>query len=992
MTDRFGGQKGGQMTNPASLADLAASEHFDLSLEVRELSCAVDADDDGLGDVRTLRVPPAWSDTAAITLSDLLDTPRPLKTRPKPGMTTYAGLAPQIPAGEARGLEDGIDKAAARLAGSLTWAAGRQKAFAAVEEANLFYAGLSARLIARLALPDAELWREGGADWAYGDDLSGPQDDVPRRHIRADAEDAPEALRLVAAEALRESILETGARVTETRLKAIGEAIRRCSGEGEVCFDPRQNAALARAMRHALKDGVPEVAVERALAMARQGADDDALAALAPERSIVPETVLHTPSDFASAVVADEAWSFGETGGTVRARQFRNAVARTVWSFGAPRLAFQESPQQAGPAVYLNLPAFIDDTAGLNAELLMDTARCWSKALIFSAHPDAANAGTISLTGMAPVLMALGLAYDSDEGRLAAAAIARLVTMAVRESCAECGAIAPSLGMEIAPKSLPAGLASIAGALQRHDSRFAARSALTRPGPLVCALDLPAELAGLIEGEAGGCSPVVNAVTADRDDLGGRRLRDCVRSGLSRLGLDATAIEQAEDHAAGHGTLRGAPAISFEDLMLRGIPLEALERLDDSIGEGASVRFALNRWTLGDRVCRDILGLTSDVIEAEGQSLCLALGYSDHDVELADSHAHGTASLDAVETIPADIRAVFAYPSAKAQLDLAHAVEQQISGHVALNIELSAEAAIDDVAALFDHASQLGLRDLAMTRTGSGLFDMLPSIDFDKGDYTAETVRERVVERTVEVERVVERPAARRKLPDRRKGYIQKATVGGHKVYLHTGEFDDGELGEIFIDMHKEGAAFRSLMNNFAIAISIGLQYGVPLEEFVDAFVFTRFEPAGPVEGNDQIQHATSILDYLFRELGVSYLGRDDLAEISPDKADPGGIGKGVEEEKLSQEDAARFISRGFSRGQVPNNILMFAGASKKAANANDTDLPIETEYTQIEDHSITRTVSEASAYTGDPCPECGHFTVVKSESGLHCDACNWNS
>ncbi|WP_300528699.1 hypothetical protein [Maricaulis sp.] len=979
------------MTNPASLADLAASEHFDLSLEARLLNCTADNDDDGLGDDRALRVPPAWSDTAALTLAALLDTPRPVKTRPKPGLKAYAGLAPQIPASDERALEDGIDKAAARLAGSLTWAAGRMGAFAAVDEANLFYAGLSASLITRLAVPDADLWRQGGTDWAYGDDITDTAAVPERRHIRADAEDAPEALRVVAADALRGSILETGARVTEARLKAIGEAIRRCSGDGEVCFDPRQNAALARAMRHALRDGVPEVAVERALAMARQGADDDALAALAPEHTAVPETVLHTPAAFASAVVADDAWSFGEAGGSVRARQFRNAVARTVWSFGAPRLAFQESPQQEGPAVYLNLPAFIDDSAGLNAELLMDTARCWSKALIFSAHKDAGNAGSVSLTGMAPALMALGLAYDSDDGRLAAAAIARLVTMAVRESCAECGAIAPSLGMDIAPASLPAELASIANALQRHDSRFAARSALTRPGPLVCALDIPADLAGLFDGEAGGCRPLVNAITPDRDELGGTRLRDCVRTGLTRLGLDATTIERAEDHAAGQGTLRGAPAISFEDLMLRGIPLDALERLDDSIGEGASIRFALNRWTLGDRVCRDILGLTSDVIEADGQSLCAALGYSEQDIALADRYAQGSATLEDADAVPAELRTLFAYPSVEAQLDLAHAVEQQISGHVALDIDLDADASIDDVAALFDHASQLGLRDLAMSRTGSGLFDMLPSIDFDKGDYTAEQTRERIVERTVEVERVVEKPAARRKLPDRRKGYIQKATVGGHKVYLHTGEFDDGELGEIFIDMHKEGAAFRSLMNNFAIAISIGLQYGVPLEEFVDAFVYTRFEPAGAVEGNDQIQHATSILDYLFRELGVSYLGRDDLAEISPDKADPGGIGKGVQQEKLSQEDAARFISRGFSRGQVPNNILMFAGASKKAANANDTDAPtIETEYTQVEDHSITRPVTGATAYTGDPCPECGHFTVVKGEGGLHCDACNW--
>jgi ribonucleoside-diphosphate reductase alpha chain len=136
-------------------------------------------------------------------------------------------------------------------------------------------------------------------------------------------------------------------------------------------------------------------------------------------------------------------------------------------------------------------------------------------------------------------------------------------------------------------------------------------------------------------------------------------------------------------------------------------------------------------------------------------------------------------------------------------------------------------------------------------------------------------VAEKIVERIIEKE-----VRDREKMPDRRKGYTQKARVGGHKVYLTTGEYEDGRLGEIFIDMHKEGAAFRAMMNNFAIAISLGLQYGVPLEEYVDAFTFTRFEPAGMVQGNDAIKNATSILDYIFRELAVSYLARHDLAHV----------------------------------------------------------------------------------------------------------------
>ena len=149
------------------------------------------------------------------------------------------------------------------------------------------------------------------------------------------------------------------------------------------------------------------------------------------------------------------------------------------------------------------------------------------------------------------------------------------------------------------------------------------------------------------------------------------------------------------------------------------------------------------------------------------------------------------------------------------------------------------------------------------------------------------------------MEKIVERITVlreREKLPSRRKGYTQKAVVGGHKVYLRTGEYEDGRLGEIFIDMHKEGAALRSLLNNFAIAISLGLQYGVPLEEYVDAFTFTRFEPQGPVQGNDTIKYATSILDYVFRELAISYMERFDLAHVDPSEGSFDALGKGEEE------------------------------------------------------------------------------------------------
>lgn len=191
--------------------------------------------------------------------------------------------------------------------------------------------------------------------------------------------------------------------------------------------------------------------------------------------------------------------------------------------------------------------------------------------------------------------------------------------------------------------------------------------------------------------------------------------------------------------------------------------------------------------------------------------------------------------------------------------------------------------------------------------------------------------------------------------------------VGGHKVYLHTGEYDDGELGEIFVDLHKEGAAFRSLMNNFAISISIGLQYGVPLEEYVDAFLFTRFEPSGEVRGNDTIRHATSILDYIFRELAVSYLGRGDLAQVDPFDARGDGLSKRAQD----AESAARLISRGFARGAAADNLVMLRPRAV-VENLRDRREPAPAR-------------PAVTGYRAEACLACGHFTV--EQSGL-CAAC----
>jgi ribonucleoside-diphosphate reductase alpha chain len=269
----------------------------------------------------------------------------------------------------------------------------------------------------------------------------------------------------------------------------------------------------------------------------------------------------------------------------------------------------------------------------------------------------------------------------------------------------------------------------------------------------------------------------------------------------------------------------------------------------------------------------------------------------------------------------------------------------------------------------------------------------------------------------------------RERMPDRRKGYTQKAVVGGHKVYLRTGEYDDGRLGEIFIDMHKEGAALRSLLNNFAIAVSLGLQYGVPLDEYVDAFTFTRFEPSGPVQGNDSIKYATSILDYVFRELAVSYLERFDLAHVDPTEGSFDALGKGVEE---GRPTTTRYVSKGLTRSRTDklsvlpggaagearaqptdarpgasSNVKAFAGGREPRAEVSgtaalkaDPELRLRLSPTeQLEQLPLARADARAAAaerraeakargYEGEACAECGNFTLVRNGTCLKCDTC----
>ena len=362
------------------------------------------------------------------------------------------------------------------------------------------------------------------------------------------------------------------------------------------------------------------------------------------------------------------------------------------------------------------------------------------------------------------------------------------------------------------------------------------------------------------------------------------------------------------------------------------------------------------------------------------------------------------------------------------------AAQPFITGAISKTINMPNDASVEDCKDAYMLSWRLGLKANALYRDGSKLSQPLNSqlVESDEEDdeavetlvalnapARAAAVAEKIVERVIER---VERDRERERLPDRRKGYTQKAVVGGHKVYLRTGEYQDGRLGEIFIDMHKEGAAFRSLMNNFAIAISLGLQYGVPLEEYVEAFTFVRFEPAGLVQGNDAIKNATSILDYVFRELAISYLGRNDLAHIAPDEIGSTVLGGGVEQDRAPGSGegyappaapVASLVSKGLLRSRPGEKLMLVRSGAGDAASVQvasgsgahggfvqgATALKGELAESaaaavaaspapQAETVAEKRAEARMKGYVGEACPECGNFTMVRNGTCLKCDTC----
>ncbi len=672
------------------------------------------------------------------------------------------------------------------------------------------------------------------------------------------------------------------------------------------------------------------------------------------------------------------------------------------------------------------------------------------------------------------LLMNMGLPYDSDAGRAMCAALTALMTGVAYATSAEMAAeLGPFPGYARNREPMLRVIRNHRRAVYSAGDGYEGLAvkpvpldAASCPDPRLVALARMAWDEALTLGEAHGFRNAQVSVIAPTGTIG--LVMDCDTTGiepdfalvkfkklagggyfkiinrsvpaaLEKLGYDAGQIEQIVAHAVGHGTLAGAPGISHAALVGHGFSRAEIEKIEAALPQAFDIRFAFNQWTLGAEFCTGVLGIPAEKLADPAFDLLRHLGFTRAQIEAANDHVCGTMTLEGAPHLRPEHLPVFdcaspcgkkgrRFLSVEAHIRMMAAAQSFISGAISKTINMPNGATVADCLRAYEMSWALGCKANALYRDGSKLSQPLAA-SLVEDDAAAEealaagtpaekaqVLAEKIVEKVI-VREVVR--SHRERLPERRKGYTQKAIVGGHKVYLRTGEYRDGRLGEIFIDMHKEGAGFRAMMNNFAIAVSVGLQYGVPLEEFVEAFTFTRFEPAGLVQGNDSIKNATSILDYIFRELAISYLDRTDLAHVKPTGASFDDLGRGDEEGKrnfaeVSDAAASRGLevlrqvsSTGYLRKRLPQELVVFPGGAGAAAAVSATALAGGTDASagvlrRVLPEAIEAGVAVAAldirararmqGYEGDPCGECGNYTLVRNGTCLKCNTCGATS
>jgi ribonucleoside-diphosphate reductase alpha chain len=724
----------------------------------------------------------------------------------------------------------------------------------------------------------------------------------------------------------------------------------------------------------------------------------------------------------------------------------------------------------------LNLLKFYDAAAGTHQiESFRHACRLWTLVLEISVYmaqfPSIAVARksydyrTLGLgyANLGALLMIQGIPYDSPEGRAQAAALTALMHAVAYATSAEmAGELGPFPRFEANREAMlrvvrnhrraacdaPAGeYEDLSIAPVGIDARFCPRPLLEaarrecdrmvelgeRSGYRNAQVTVlaPTGTIGLVmDCDTTGVEPDFALVKFKKLAGGGyfRIINATLPPALLKLGYSQKQADDIIRYSRGTGTLAGCPHVNPASLKAKGLTDEAIAKVEAQLPGAFELTFVFNRWTVGDDLLTGRLGFTPAQLDAPGFDLLAALGFSRQQVQEASNFTCGTMTVEGAPHLRAEHYPVFdcankcgrtgqRFLSTEAHIRMMAATQPFISGAISKTINMPHEATVEDVKNAYQLSWQLSLKANALYRDGSKLSQPLNSVS----DAPLVAVEEEEAEQPAKAEpvkiaeRIVHRYLARRRrLPDRRAGYTQKTRIGQHKIYLRTGEYEDGTLGEIFLDMHKEGAAFRSMTNCFAIAVSLGLQHGVPLEEFCDAFLFTRFEPNGVVQGNPHIKMATSIIDYIFRELAITYLSRHDLAHVQPEDLRGDAMHDAADEPEFDSEEvvAERLVepkpAKPAPAATKPEPANPFAAPrsghlnplpANGHANGNGNSHanghgPKPADGRLAGAATLDEKVRQArrKGYEGDPCPECGQLTLVRSGACCKCDSCGASS
>jgi ribonucleoside-diphosphate reductase alpha chain len=473
-----------------------------------------------------------------------------------------------------------------------------------------------------------------------------------------------------------------------------------------------------------------------------------------------------------------------------------------------------------------------------------------------------------------------------------------------------------------------------------------------------------------------------------------------VQKALHKLGYSEKQIEDIEKYTKGHGTLIGCPSINYKSLLNKGFTEEKLREIEKMLDNVFDIKFAFNKWTLGEDFCRK-LGFSEKQLNSPTFDMLKELGYTKEEIERANDYVCGTMMLEGAPHIKESHLPIFdtankcgkngkRYIPYMAHVRMMAGVQPFVSGAISKTVNMPAEANVEEIGNVYMESWKLMLKAIAIYRDGSKLSQPLSSANDEGLDEVVmlgdeNTLDERIGPKEVQEQIIdnMQQRSVRKKLPKKRNGHIREAYVGGHKVYLRTGEYEDGTLGEIFIDMYKEGASFKGLLNCFAVLTSKALQYGVPLEELVDSFTFTRFEPAGYVDGHEAIRSATSILDYVFRSLGYDYLNITDFVHV---KAVDEIAGNGINGKDNKESD---------DKKEDKNETSDSSNKKEIVTETKEEEPPLVTVNSNGNGKSngIAVKFQEASAakqigYTGEQCASCGSIRVKRNGSCTVCEDC----